>query len=227
LVLLLGITFIRRPPKPLALLFTILMVAFMIRFVPAEYTQRMETLLSFLPGAEEQALEDDSFEGRLSANLSGWKMFTDQPITGVGLNNFGVHYLDYARDLGLEFDHKVNSPHSLYLQISSELGFIGLAWFAALNWVLFRGLGQARKDFIAAGKPQYADLAIALGLSLIAMYLPAMFTHASYPRYYWLLYGLAFAIPNIARRELEVTSESKGTNQDVSFISTAQQPINP
>lgn len=207
LVLILAATFIRRPPSPIALLVTILMGIFLLQYVPARYTERIGTLLFFLPGSETQIEEEGSFRTRTSVQIAGWMMFTEHPFTGVGLDNFPPNYLEYSRRIGL--DRSANeqaAPHNLYIQIASEQGLLGLAWFGLLTWFVFRNLSQARKDFMAAGMENYAGMVLAIGLGIASLYITGLFAHLTRARFFWLFWAIAFATPYVAKRELTALS---------------------
>lgn len=203
LVVVLIVMFVRRPPKPLVMLFTILVTAVLLQYLPTQYTQRLAGLTKLLPGNSYEAEADISFRGRLSENISAWDMFLDQPLLGVGLENFNFHYQDYSRRLGLDPRREERSPHNLYLEIMSELGLVGLFWFIGLQWITFKGLQQARKDFLAAGMPDYAGISLAMGAAIIGFLVTGIFLHVAQPRFFWLLYGIALAIPHVAKRELK------------------------
>ena len=207
MALILTITFIRRRPSPIALLVTIVMGAFLLQYVPARYTERIETLLFFLPGSETQIEEEGSFRGRLSVQLAGWMMFTEHPFTGVGLDNFTPNYPEYSRRIGLDRSLYVQAtPHNLYIQIASEQGLLGLAWFGILTWFVFRSLNRARKDFAAAGMDDYAGMVLAISLGIASLYITGVFAHMTRARFYWLYWAIAFATPYIAQRELTATA---------------------
>jgi O-antigen ligase len=188
---------------------TLLIGLLLINFLPAQYTARLATLADFLPGSETQAENEVSFRGRLSENISSWNMFKDHPFLGVGLNNFKYNYQSYSRHLGLDPRREERSPHSLYLEFASELGLVGLTWLVALQVVTFRGLYQARRDFIAAHKQEYADIALALGLGILSFLITGIFLHVSHARHFWLLYAIALAAPNAARHELALWRASQ------------------
>lgn len=203
MVLILAVTFIRRPPSPIALLVTIIMGAFLLQYVPARYTDRIETLLFFLPGSETQIEEEGSFRGRMSVQLAGWMMFTEHPFLGVGWDNFTPNYPEYSRRIGLDRSSYVQAtPHNLYIQIASEQGLVGLAWFGLLSWFVFRSLSRARKDFTAAGMEDYAGMALAISLGIASLYITGVFAHMTRARHWWLLWAIAMSTPYIAKREL-------------------------
>lgn len=209
LVMVLAIMLIYRPPRLRFIMLTVLIGIVLLRFLPNQYTARLLTLTQLRVESTEQNLADSSFRGRLSENTSAWRMFNDHPLLGVGLNNFKYHYQSYARNLGLDPRREERSPHSFYLEIASELGVMGLIWLAALQWVAFRSLYEARRDFIAAQKPQYADIALAFGVGILSFLFTGIFLHVSHLRYLWLIYGIALAMPHAARSELALQQNSQ------------------
>lgn len=62
-----------------------------------------------------------------------WKtsaaMIADHPLTGVGRENFGRHYVRYKP---AEYPEEVANPHNLFVQVAAELGLPGLLGFVLL-----------------------------------------------------------------------------------------------
>ncbi|RME99822.1 MAG: O-antigen ligase domain-containing protein, partial [Chloroflexi bacterium] len=210
LMVVLALMFVRRPPKPVALLATLLLAVVLLQFLPVRYAERMATLTEFLPGGGGDARTEVSFRGRLSENIAGWQMFLDHPIVGVGPLNYKYHYQSYARQLGLEHRREARSAHNLYLELASERGIVGLIWFGLLQLVVFKGLRQAQLNFKRANMPSYEGLVVAFAVALISFLVTSIFRHMAYPRYVWLIYGIALAIPYVSR-QVFTNSESKGT----------------
>ncbi|WP_339134460.1 MAG: O-antigen ligase family protein [Candidatus Electrothrix sp. GW3-4] len=207
LVAVLGFLFIRRPPKPSALIFTIIILGVSTLYMPAKFTNRLKELGKFLPGASSADVASDaSFSGRLSENISAIQMFNDHPVRGVGLGNYEHYYQSYAQYLGLDSRREVRAAHSLYLENISELGVLGLCWLLGLQWLTFTGLFQADKNFRAAGKPEDAYICYAIEATIIGFLVTGIFTHLAHPRFFWMLYGIALSVPNVARKELAAST---------------------
>ena len=175
MVLMLGLMFIRRPPRISILIATVFIAIPLLQFVPEQYTARISTLTDLLPGSSSEAREEVSFRGRLSENLSGWMMFNEHPIIGVGWANFPKHYQTYARHLGIDNRRTERGAHNLYLQISAEQGLVGLATFAMLMGLLFQGLRQARQNFLSLNMPDYANIALAFSIGLLGYLVAAIY----------------------------------------------------
>jgi len=202
------VMFIRRPPGLLALLITIMVAVPLVQFIPEQYTERMQTVVDLFPGSEQDAREEISFRGRLSENTSAWLMFTDRPLLGVGLDNFPIYYQEYSRRLGLDPRREIRSAHSLYLQIAADQGLLGLTAFGVVLWIVFRGMHKGYQDFIRAGSPDYANMTVALSVGIIGFLIGGIFLHLIYPRFLWLLIGIALAVPHVAKRELRERGEA-------------------
>ena len=194
---------VHRRPNPVAILLVIVLALPLLQFVPPEYMERVETMTALLPtgGSNYAAQSEVSFRGRLSETTVGWMMFRDNPLIGVGYDNFPTHYLDYSSLLGLDNRLEDRSAHSLYLQLAAETGIIGLFAFGTMTAVVFAGIWQSQKKFEQMGEHEYAEMSNAFMIGLIGYMTAAIFLHAAYPRYMWLLFGIGFAIPNIAANE--------------------------
>lgn len=200
--------FVYRPPKPKYILFSIIFVILLVPYVPPQYFARMGTLVDLIPGVGNDIRGEVSFRGRASENTVGLLMFLDHPILGVGMNNYNYNYQSYSRSLGLDHRRSDRSAHNLYLEIASEQGLVGLAWFAALQWIIFRGLWQARRELSIAGLGKYDGLIIAFIIAMIGYLITSTFRHLAFPRYFWLLYGIALTIPQVAKFELALSQET-------------------
>jgi O-antigen ligase len=201
MVIVLALMFWRRPPRLIVLLLTVAIAIPILQFLPDNYTARLRTIPEALPFWGSDVRNEISFRGRASENIAAWQMFFDHPILGVGLDNYPVLYQDYSRQLGMDPRREIRAPHNLYLEIASQTGLLGLLTFAYLLWVMFRGLRQARHTFDDLGQKDYAGIAAALMIGMIGYLWAAIFLHGAYPRYFWLLFGIALAIPQVAQFE--------------------------
>ncbi|HNQ23095.1 MAG TPA: O-antigen ligase family protein [Phycisphaerae bacterium] len=75
------------------------------------------------------------------------RMIADYPITGVGRENFGRHYLQYKP---IESPEEIQNPHNLFVQATAEWGVVGLAGILAML------IGGSR---VQAGVPRRLDAA--------------------------------------------------------------------
>ncbi len=196
-----GVMLLIRRPTPQELLIAFLIMLPILPFVPTQYIERVTTLVDVLPGFNNDPRSEVSFRGRTSELIAGLMMFRDNPLLGVGLNNYPVHYQNYARRVGLETRREPRAPHSLYLEVLAELGFLGVVTFGALLWNMSRSIYLSQKKFRRYRFFEYGNLTAALGVGLVGYLTAAIFLHAAYPRFFWLLVGITLAIPQIARNE--------------------------
>jgi putative inorganic carbon (hco3(-)) transporter len=95
----------------------------LIAFMPAEWTQRMNSIQDYN--------EDRSALGRISAWWNAWNLAWNMPF-GAGFNAARPELYLAHSPYGLEFG--TPAAHSIYFQILGNHGFLGLALFLAI-WV--------------------------------------------------------------------------------------------
>ncbi|MBL6980971.1 MAG: O-antigen ligase family protein [Anaerolineales bacterium] len=182
----------------------IMLLGFMlIPFVPREYADRMGTLSLFTPGSNYNPIGEVSLRGRTSEMLVGWMMFLDRPIFGVGVENYPVYYQEYSRRVGLDPRTEARSPHNLYLEVLAERGLLGFAFFMLILWMTYRGLREARRDFLRMEDKNYIGLVTAFSIGVLSYFIGSIFMHSSYPRFMWLLVGISLALPQLSRAARE------------------------
>ena len=182
------------------------LILVVVLLLPAQYTERLGTLTSFLPGGQ-STQNDVSFVGRMSENIIGIRMFLDHPILGVGVKNYPVYYIEYSRGLGLDQRRTERSPHSLFLEVAAEQGIVGILVFGILLYNVFKGLVFARKTFNQLQSYEMEKLTVALTIGFLGYLTSSLFLHGAYPRPFWVLVGLSLAFAAYAKSLLEQTVE--------------------
>lgn len=199
--------FLTRHTRPMAVLASLALALVLVQFVPQRYVARIGTLRGILPGARRTLQAEVSFRGRASEFLVGWMMFKDHPVLGVGWDNYPVHYQRYSRQVGLDPRAEERAPHNLYIEIAAETGVFGLAAFLLILGMTYSGLIRARRSLLEVGLDDYVGMVFSLGVGLFGYLVAAMFIHGAYPRYLWVLVGIALAIPRMAKMEVESRRE--------------------
>lgn len=171
------------------------------QFLPANYTDRLSTLLYFLPQSTKQQLVDRSIRSRTSENLVAWEMFKQHPITGVGMSNYEDMYYVYARPMGIDMSGGTHQPHNLYLQILAERGMLGLVIFLIIIFITFRNLARSEKYFLQKNQLDLAGITGAIATGLTVYLFASIFLHDSFIRYFWILIGIAWSIPQLVSDE--------------------------
>lgn len=74
---------------------------------------------------------------------TGWVMFKDNPVLGVGAGNYLVRYSEYTeRYPELYVGHDEYSVHNSFLKVASETGIFGLLSFMAIYLYLLYFIGK-------------------------------------------------------------------------------------
>lgn len=89
-------------------------------------------------GSHEEGI-DKSAQGRLYAWQAAFLMAVDNPVTGVGLNNFYANYFFYT----MHWDGKPYAVHSTWFGVLAETGFVGLFLFTVMIMVLILSIKRS------------------------------------------------------------------------------------
>jgi O-antigen ligase len=89
---------------------------------------------------------EGSAEQRWEIQKTGWRIFLDHPLIGVGLGTYPLANAEYSPELG------ARDTHNTYLNLAAELGLPGLLlWLCAMVSVLVRAR-RARKSLEDTGQ---------------------------------------------------------------------------
>jgi len=209
MIVVLTLMFLFYPPRVYQAPVFIISLLTVAYFIPSNYFERVLTLQDFLTPNRSLHAEDISIRSRTSENLAAWEMFKDHPFLGVGWRNYPLLYLEYAKEIGLAPEAEERSAHNLYLEVAAETGAFGVASFGLLIGTSLYLLFSARKKFRRAGLRHYVDMTTAYAVGLIGYLTAAMFIHAAYPRYLYLLLGIALSMSMIVKNELMPNTKPK------------------
>jgi len=171
--------------------------------IPQEYLARISTLKELISAPSVGfRTQDIALRGRASETLAGLEMIRQNPFLGVGLNNYTVHYLSYAKGLGLAPTATERAAHSLYIEVAAETGLLGLSVFLVLLGTMAKNIINSWKK-LRGTRDDLARMVAAIGAGIFGYLTASIFIHSAYPRYFWLLVGIAFSIPNIVKNELK------------------------
>ena len=178
-------------------------VAFLM-LIPQEYLARISTLKELISAPSVGfRTQDIALRGRASETMAGLEMIRQNPFLGVGLNNYTVHYLSYAKGLGLAPTATERAAHNLYLEVAAETGLLGLSVFLVLLGTMAKNIIDNWKKLKGTRRDDLARMVAAIGAGIFGYLTASVFIHSAYPRYFWLLVGIAFSIPNIVKNELK------------------------
>jgi O-antigen ligase len=129
-----------------------------------------------------ETMED---EVRVALMINAVEMIKDNPLVGVGLNNFPEAFYTYEVT-GLDFE-MLFPVHNTWLLIASEQGFLGLAAFLIFMLYIYLDARRSTRD------PSRLHAAVAVGLSAG---LVGWFTHNMVAPLYqnWLINRTTFIV---------------------------------
>ncbi len=136
-----------------------------------------------------------SAEGRIAGLKQGIRLFKENPLLGVGPNNFKLTWKD-----------KTN-PHNLYGQALGELGGLGFLAFGGLVWCIYRTQKKNRKiideqlgDHSGENDQLLRYTAIASMQAILLLLFNGNFGHNLY-RYNWLWIGAIAVLTSLFLKE--------------------------
>ena len=180
----------------------------LLAVLPGNVTKRFATIEELLPGREGQAAEPDAaIEKRKLLLATAWSMFDEHLLFGVGTGNFGRHHDEYVNRIGssspqYETPGQRELPHTLYLEIASETGLVGLILFGAAIAAAAISLARSRRRLLARGDEHHATIAVTLGLALFGYLFTSLFLHGAYQRNLWILFALVAATAKLSAAQI-------------------------
>jgi len=200
--------FILYPPRSYQIPVFIVSLLVVFAFAPQNYFDRMFSLSQFFGSTNSLQVQDDALRSRATENLTAWEMVKSHPFLGVGLSNYSIEFINYSKELGVTIpDHEV-AAHDLYLEVLAETGIVGFSVFSLIILLSLRSAFLARKAFLQVHLSDYAGLVSSFSIGLIGYLVAATFIHGAYPRYFYLLIGIAISLEHVAKHTLEVHTKS-------------------
>ncbi len=183
-------------------------------------SRRAETILPYLQrSVQSESTDREGYSGRGYHIRVGFEIVKDNPILGVGYNNYGEYFrTEYQYVVGgvTRVYRSNRSPHSSYVGILADLGSVGL-----LVWLLVLGLA-ARKGFQAwalvrhlRGSPQLALVECLLVLFFAHVLAYGWYLPSHQDKLFWLTLGLVAVLPTIASEVVSPDRSSEGGRRAV------------
>jgi O-antigen ligase len=143
--------------------------------------------------------------GRSDLWRVAWRIGSQNPVLGVGLDNFVTQEAKYVREPGVLTSvaliaEKPHVVHNLYLEAFTETGIVGFVLLISMM-VGFLSCGvRAAKGFDARGQPELATLARAVVVAEVSIYVALLFLSDGPDQRFWILFGLGAAMLGLASR---------------------------
>ena len=189
-----GLVTVALRPRRIQLILIPLAVLVIIMLVPREYIGRALSVGS-LVGLTDEA-PDGSLYGRMNALKVAWALFLDNPILGVGTNNYDWSFQEYGMILGLPNRGHGMAAHNSYAEVATEQGIVGLIAFLGLLSAAGTGLIQVQRSLRSAGRTKDADLVFAFAIGCLG-YLVGVLFLSFLGRFFWMMLTIVLAMPAI------------------------------
>jgi len=138
---------------------------------------------------------DETSQQRLTLWTYGIEITNDHPVLGVGYDNWLSYYVDHYPLLG----RYPLLPHNIFIEASSEMGYIGLLAFVALILTTLRLNGRTRR--LAGRTPDGRFLyymAHGLDAGMIGYLVSGFFVTVLFYPYFWINLAMTSALYGIA-----------------------------
>ena len=158
----------------------LLVVPLVIGFMPEKWEERMHTIQKYE--------QDSSAMGRINSWIMLVNLTKDHPVTGGGFEPYTGEIFDrYAPD-----PTHVRSAHSIYFQVLGEHGYVGLALFLLLWFLVWRDAAWVCRHTKTREDLRWAsDLARMTQVSLVGYAVGGTFLNLAY---YDVPYNLLVAL---------------------------------
>jgi putative inorganic carbon (HCO3(-)) transporter len=169
---------------------TILIVAaagLVLLCLPQSWYDRMNTINV---GAEQT---EGSAKNRMNLMTGAWNATKDHPVFGLGPGGWLEVAVAYTGDS--------HNPHSIYLVLSSETGFTGLALYLMVVIFTYVRVSRTINRALKKGDDETARLGSALIMAIFGLLSAMTFLNRPFNEYLWAWMAIANALPVIYDRE--------------------------
>ena len=174
------------------LIFFIGLIAVIVLYTVAGISDRAS-------GGASEAGVDASAMGRIYAWEAAFKMALDNPLTGVGLNNFYFNYYYYSS----HWDGLNHAVHSTWFGVLAETGFLGLFIFIGFITSLIRTARKTVRLTQDASRPlsyHVVTIAYAVYAGLIGTVVSGTFLTQGFNWPIYILAALTICVAQIANQ---------------------------
>jgi len=160
---------------------------------------------------------DDSSSSRISLIKSGIWMWQEHPLLGVGLRGFPYYYYNYYDPNMPRVLYYVNEAHTVQIGILAELGLVGLI---ISTWLFITVFFHGLRTSISIENEFFRNIQIACFSLFIGFIINFTFASDIVNNTFWIIIGMIYAIPIIAKNVLE-SDNSQLSGNSISLNNTS------
>jgi len=172
--------------------------------------------------------EQDTGLQRITSWTSGWEMFKDHILFGVGVNNYGPWLPEYWAGQTHPSNMWGRAAHSLYFTLLPEMGIVGTLFFTGMLWGNYKShkficrlekskkellakthFSQEEKKKIASGIRTLYFFSNAYSGAMVAYLTTGVFISVLWYEYFWRLTTFWVLTSNLARKTNNMLLTSK------------------
>jgi len=179
-----------------AFLFALAALAVFAVFMPQQYQERFLSIGNI--GLEDETGAGASAYGRINGMILGFKFLLINPVTGVGIGNFGWHH---AASEGGDW----TSAHSLIGTVFGELGLLGAAAFIYFIIIFIQNIKYIRKKYFSSDwRPDLIFyMTEAVKVSLILLFIQGFFGHNLYRKNWYFFASFIIILTYLVKKRFE------------------------
>lgn len=144
------------------------------------------------PTASDQSAADV----RIQLWGAAWRMFRDNPVTGVGYGNWR-----YAEPRYIEAEvGQLYLPHNQYMEVLAEMGLPGLLAYAGMYFGSIVVLRRVRRGLKRGGPRVLTEAALGIQIGLIGFAISVFFLSALFLKMFWFMLAISASMPALMNR---------------------------
>ena len=166
-----------------------------------------------LPDAQKErfsvAGDDQTSQARLNYWEDGIAIMNENPVLGVGYDNWLPYYRTYYRgDDASGLVHQGQLPHNIFVEAGAELGYAGLIAFLLLIGATFYLNRETRRLAPRCrGDPDFFRyMAHGLDAAMVGYLVSGFFVTVLYYPYFWINLALTAALYTVTVRQVEAVA---------------------
>jgi len=158
--------------------------------------------------------EDANSLQRLAYWEAGIEIIKDNPLIGVGYNNW-LSYMRFLYPDGLGVMNIVQESHNIYIQAASELGITGLVIFILMIVSAFSFNSRSRNNALKLNNKLYYNLSYGLDAGLIGYLVAGSFVTVLYYPFFWMQISIIIALYNVTQNSMKEHSKNSHINSNI------------